>query len=130
MQKDRYQLGREGEEMAAQYLQAQGYEIVATRFRVREGEVDLVAVERDRCAKGGAARGDTLVFVEVRARRSDLFGGAVESVDARKLARLSWVAQRYLAQYNWRGDFRIDVIGIEWPPEGGPSKIDHLKDVS
>ncbi|HEX5033746.1 MAG TPA: YraN family protein, partial [bacterium] len=60
--------GRLGEAFAKKYLLRQGYKIVAERFRTRFGEIDLVA-----------SRSDTLLFVEVKARHSRLFGDALEA---------------------------------------------------
>lgn len=115
----RQELGHWGEEMAEQYLKAQGYEVLMARFRIREGEVDLVCVDQ-----GARGERDVLVFVEVRARESSAFGSAIESIDTRKVLRLSRVAQAYLRQYNWRGPWRIDVIGFD------QNRIQHLKDVT
>ena len=66
-------LGREGERLAAEYLEKKGYKVVASRFRLFHGEIDLIAWD-----------GDTLVFVEVKARTSDDFGLPEESVTPAK----------------------------------------------
>ena len=110
-------LGEQGERLAEQYLRAGGYQIVRSNFRTREGEVDLVA------SKDGE-----LVFVEVKGRRSEKFGGPLESVGEIKLRRIIKVALTYIREYNWRGPFRIDVIGITWNARDGP-QIEHLKNV-
>ena len=73
--------------MAAEFLVARGLAIVARNFRTRRGEIDLIA--RD---------GATLVFVEVRLRRSQSFGGAGASITAAKSARLTTAARVYLAR--------------------------------
>ena len=112
-------LGRQGEDIAAQYLKTLNWRIVATRFRTCNGEVDLVGRDKS-----------TLVFVEVKTRTSNTFGNAVEAISPLKLFRLSRVAEQYLQQYNWKGDFRIDVIGIEWPLAQKDPNIHHLKDVT
>ena len=79
--------GARAEALAAQFLVARGLAIVERNFRRRCGELDLVA--RD---------GDTLVFVEVRLRRSRGYGGAAASITAVKRARLLAAANLYLAR--------------------------------
>ena len=78
--------GKRGEAQAAVFLEQHGLKVVARNYRCRGGELDLVCRE-----------GRTLVFVEVRERRSLRFGGAAASVDFRKRQRLTRAAQRYLA---------------------------------
>ncbi|MGB2693684.1 MAG: YraN family protein, partial [Dehalococcoidia bacterium] len=73
----RRSLGDFGERVAIAHLEAKGYRVLATKFRVREGEVDIVA-ERD----------GVVAFVEVKTRRGDAMGAAIEGVDARKAQRL------------------------------------------
>ena len=117
MNNSKQQLGQKGEDLAAQYLRAQGYKIVMANFRIREGEVDLVV------QKNGV-----LVFVEVKSRHSECFGGPLEAVNKIKLQKLIKVALTYDREYNWNGPFRIDAIGINWNTCPGP-KIEHLKNV-
>lgn len=101
---NRVELARRGEEQAAQYLQAQGYTILARNWRRREGEIDVVALE-----------GETLAFVEVKTRRTRTFGAPEESIDARKQTQLARLAQRYLDE-NPQLAFqacRFDVVIID-----------------
>jgi len=91
--------GVRAEALAAEFLTRQGLAIVARNFRTRFGEIDLIA--RD---------GRVLVFVEVRMRRSDAFGGAVESITARKRARLVAAANGYLAMLGREPPCRFDAI--------------------
>ena len=65
--------GMIGEKIAADFLTKQGYEIIETDYRCKEGEVDIIAKD-----------GDSLVFVEVRTKSSRAFGSPAESVTARK----------------------------------------------
>ncbi len=104
----RGRLGDAGEQAAAEHLLASGYRIVARNHRCRLGEVDLVA-----------EKGDLLVFVEVRTRRSAVFGSPEETVDARKQARVVRAARDFLAR--WRGPergARFDVIALVDAPSG------------
>jgi putative endonuclease len=111
----RGELGRRGEALAAELLQAQGLTIVERNFRCRAGEIDLVALD-----------GETLVFVEVRSRRGDRLGTPFESVDLRKQARVTRVARQFLAS---RGlddrAVRFDVVGVRFDAE--PPALDHLR---
>jgi putative endonuclease len=102
-------IGARGEARAAAYLEAHGYRILARNARAGRVEIDLVA-----------ARGRTLVFVEVKTRRSRAAGTAEESVDARKRARLARGAAAWLAAHPMRvARVRFDVIACEWTGAGG-----------
>lgn len=94
--------GDAAEERAARHLAAHGLAIVARNYRTRLGEIDLIARE-----------GGTLVFVEVRQRASDRFGGAAASVDHRKRARIEAAAGLYLARLAHEPPCRFDVITLE-----------------
>jgi putative endonuclease len=94
--------GHEAEEQAARFLAGQGLAIVARNFRTRLGEIDVVA--RD---------GATLVFVEVRYRASEAFGGAVESITAAKRRRIVAAANQYLARLGAEPPCRFDVVTLE-----------------
>lgn len=98
----RAERGRRGERRAAAYLEARGYEIVERNFRSKVGELDLIARE-----------GGDLVFIEVRARAGRLRGGPVETVNARKRARLARVAEAYIAlRAPSFESCRFDVVGV------------------
>lgn len=109
-------LGREGEDLACETLTRRGYVIVARRYRVRRGEVDIVAWH-----------GETLVFVEVKARRSLACGSGADAVTWMKQHRLVTAAREYLARHRL-GDClcRFDVVSIRYR-EDGP-EIDVLQD--
>jgi putative endonuclease len=96
---DRGESGRRAEAIAAAHLERHGLAIVARNFRRRFGELDLIA--RD---------GDTLVFVEVRLRTSEAFGGAAASITAAKRARLARAAELYLATLDRVPLCRFDAI--------------------
>jgi putative endonuclease len=106
----RQSLGRCGEDLACAELERRGYVIVARRFRTRAGELDIVA--RD---------GATLVFVEVKARRSAAFGTPLEAVTRGKQRRLCAMAAEYLARAAPRcAACRFDVVGVRFG-EGEPA---------
>jgi putative endonuclease len=98
----RQTLGKEGEDLACAELRRRGYAILARRFRTRYGEIDIVA--RD---------GLTLVFVEVKARRDERFGGAAAAVTARKQLRIARMAADYLVRHHMVDvPARFDVVAI------------------
>ena len=94
--------GGEGEDRAADYLGRRGLAIVSRNYRTRLGEIDLVARE-----------GDTLVFVEVRLRKGERFGGAVGSITPRKRARIVAAARQYLMRLNRVPACRFDVVALD-----------------
>jgi putative endonuclease len=98
----RQTLGKSGEELACAELRRRGYAILARRFRTRGGELDIVA--RD---------GTTLVFVEVKARRTARFGTAAEAVTRTKRARLARMADEFLSRARLASvPCRFDVVAV------------------
>jgi putative endonuclease len=98
----RRELGNAGEDAAADWYRARGFDIVDRNWRVREGEIDLVA-----------RRGSTIVFCEVKTRSSDRFGLPVEAVTALKQRRLRTLAMRWLAAHaGAHGELRFDVASV------------------
>ncbi len=115
----RSRLGGWGESIARRHLEAKGYAIEAVNWRCRVGEIDLVA--RD---------GPTLVFVEVKTRTSDRFGGPEEAVTSSKLDRMKRAAWAYLAVHGSLDvDWRIDVVAIDCSPGRKVLRLEHLVDV-
>jgi putative endonuclease len=112
----RQDFGTHAERLAAEYLLARGYRILAHNYRTRGGELDLVALH-----------GDTLVFVEVRARHSDAHGAPFETVDRRKQRRVARAAETWLVENGRTRAFaRFDVISVLAAPGGAPA-IEHLE---
>lgn len=112
-------VGAWGEAAAAEYLRKKHYTIVASGFRCRFGEIDLIA-----------RKGKCLVFVEVKTRKNAGFAQAREFVDGHKQQRLRSTAEFYLAQNPMDLQPRFDVIEI-YAPEGAATKkpeITHLED--
>ena len=99
----RLPLGRRGERAAEKYLRRNGYRIVARNFRAAGAEIDLVAMD-----------GETLVFVEVKTRRSREAGAPEEAVDERKQRRMRRAAELFATRY--RADevtMRFDIIAVD-----------------
>ncbi len=111
-------LGLRGERHAARVLRRMGYRIVAGGARSRFGEIDLIAVQ-----------GRTIVFVEVKTRRSDRAGAPAEAVNAAKQRRISASALAFLKTHGLlEHRARFDVIAIIWPADARePSSVEHFK---
>ena len=110
-------LGQYGEDLACRELRRRGYAILARRFRTRFGEIDVVAQD-----------GATLVFVEVKTRRSAAFGGATAAVNAAKQRRLVNMARSYLLGLGGAAPpCRFDVVGVTAGP-GGPPVVEVVRD--
>ena len=111
--------GAWGEALAAQYLQKKRFKIIATNYRTRFGEIDLIAANRH-----------FLIFVEVKLRKSDKFANAFEYVDLHKQERLRTTAGIYLSQHPTHLQPRFDVIEI-YAPQGTETlkpQIHHMED--
>ena len=95
--------GHDAEQQACEHLQGQGLRLLERNYRSRFGEIDLIM-----------RHADTLVFVEVRYRRSSRFGSPAETVDARKQARIRATAEHYLQQHPQRVGVscRFDVVCV------------------
>lgn len=110
--------GAWGEALAAEYLHKKRYTILASGYRCRFGEIDLIACNKK-----------YLVFVEVKLRKSPNFAEAKEFVDFRKQNRLRTTAELYLSQHPTQLQPRFDVIEI-YAPEGTATRqpiINHLE---
>ncbi len=118
MTRERQALGAGGEDAAARWLERSGLRILARRFRLRMGEIDVVAEDED----------GTIVFVEVKARRGLRFGRPAEAVTAVKRRRLARVAAAFLARCGLSGRrSRFDVVEI-LPDGAGGLEVRHIPD--
>jgi len=109
--------GRWGEDAAERFLRKKGYRILTRNYRTRGGELDIVAMD-----------GDTLVFVEVKSRRSERFGGPIEAVDAVKQARMTKAAFAYIAnELSSQPPCRFDVVGVR-SHKGGRETYELVRD--
>ncbi len=96
-------LGRRGERAAEKYLRRNGYRIVARNFRAAGAEIDLVAMD-----------GETLVFVEVKTRRSRIAGAPEEAVDERKQTRMRRAAEVFARRYRENEiEMRFDIAAVD-----------------
>lgn len=93
--------GEHSEQLACDYLLQQGLQIKDRNFRCKYGELDLVMEESS-----------TLVIVEVRFRKSDKYGGALESITRKKQSRIIAATQYYLMKNKLSNAIRFDVIAL------------------
>ena len=109
-------LGRWGEALVADDLRKRGCTILASGYRSRFGEIDLIAADQN-----------YLCFVEVKLRKSAAFGGAGEFVDRRKQERLRTAAALYLSTHDIDAPARFDVAEVYCSENGAPNVV-YLKD--
>lgn len=106
-----------GEKLAQSFLKKRGYRILETNYRSPEGEVDIIAWHKD-----------TLVFIEVRTRKSLNFGIPEESITPTKMERLKAVAEHYRQTHeNLPSSWRIDVVAIEMDKKGKVQRINLIE---
>ncbi|MEL6635749.1 MAG: YraN family protein [Bacteroidota bacterium] len=110
------ELGKQGEQIAADYLRDQGYEILERNWRHRRAEIDLIVQSEG-----------ILVFVEVKTRRQNTWQSAERSVNAAKRDRLSNAASAYMAQVGHEWELRFDLLVVVWPAAEDP-QITHYED--
>ncbi|MCI5167945.1 MAG: YraN family protein [Candidatus Electrothrix sp. GM3_4] len=91
--------GRSGEDLAAQHLEQQGYTILERNYRLRIGEIDIIARDKE-----------YLVFIEVKTRRSRRIGNPFEAVDIRKQKKIVKIASAYLQGKEL--PVRFDVVAV------------------
>ncbi|MEI8138743.1 MAG: YraN family protein [bacterium] len=106
-----------GENQAAIFLEEKGYKIIGRRFRVSaRDEFDLIA-----------RRGNVLVFIEVKTRRTELFGRPASAVDRNKRHHLSRAAVRYLQRLKQPVNFRFDVVEVVGKEDCSKPVIRHIE---
>jgi putative endonuclease len=116
--KDKDELGRRGEQLAADYLEQAGLRILDRNWRCETGELDIVALDQR-----------VLVVCEVKTRSGVRYGSPLEAVSHRKRVRLRRLAAAWLAAHGLRfDDVRIDVIGLVRDGSGGFT-LEHVRGV-
>ena len=111
---DKIVIGREGENMAADFLKNKGWEIVCRNYRYGKAEIDLI-IKRD----------DWTIFVEVKTRSSSSYGEPEEFVDEFKARKIFEAAEEFIFATNWLGHVRFDVVSIKL---GSTPEIIHFED--
>ncbi len=115
----RQSTGRQGENIAGEFLKNKGYTILERNWRTPYGEIDIVARKRE-----------SVVFVEVKTRASRSLGPPEISITARKARHMRDAAQYYIQQHpDMEADWQIDLITIQLKSRGDPMSIDHFENV-
>ncbi|WP_025770364.1 YraN family protein [Thioalkalivibrio sp. HK1] len=112
-----HRIGRATEDFAERWLTGKGLVPIARNYRCRRGEIDLVMRDEE-----------SLVFVEVRRRSNEFFGGGAESVDHHKQKRLTATAEHYLTSHEVGTDIacRFDILAIDGPEH--EVRVEWIKD--
>ncbi len=93
--------GAAGEAAAAKFLKKKGYKILERNYRKTYGEIDIIA-----------KMGENIAFVEVKTRKSDLFGTPAEFVTVKKQKRIIKAAYTYIQQHNLDAEFTFDIVEV------------------
>ncbi|QDU50699.1 YraN family protein [Gimesia panareensis] len=110
-------LGDRGERAAVRYLKRQGYQILARQYRTEAGEIDIIALDQE-----------TVVFVEVKTRKSAAKGQPFEAVTGQKQKQLTRLAAAFLKKHHLlQHSARFDVISILWLTEQKQPEIQHFQ---
>lgn len=110
------ELGKWGEQQAADYLERKGYRILARDWKDGHRDLDIVAME-----------GQALVFVEVKTRRNSFFTDPEHAVDWQKIRSLSMAASKFVRKYRLNGEIRFDIITVIGTG-GTPESVQHIED--
>ncbi len=114
------QTGNYGEDLAVKYLKSLGYKILERNFRIRGGEIDIVARDME-----------VLVFVEVKARWSHEYGLPVESITPWKIKALLRTALFYIQKIKWKeGPYRIDLVSIDFANSKEKPEIELIRNIT
>ncbi|HOV78583.1 MAG TPA: YraN family protein [Bacillota bacterium] len=117
MKGHRKETGAKGEEVAAEYLERNGYRLLSKNYSCRFGEIDMVAMDRE-----------TLVFVEVRSCSGEKYGPPEESITRRKQLKLRQLAWHYLkAEGKTGSSCRFDVISVLFGGNGDVKRLEHIE---
>jgi putative endonuclease len=105
-------IGRQGENQAATYLVANGFDIKETNFKHGRNEIDIIVRKHN-----------LLVFVEVKYRKNNVYGYPESFLSKAQEDRILDAAEAYIFEIDWNGDIRFDIISIE-----AKGKLSHLED--
>jgi putative endonuclease len=121
-----------GEDLAVEFLKKKGYTILERNYRKRYGEIDIIAVEkRDGISRKEGKIVESLVFIEVKTRRTAEYGTPLEAIGRGKLRELTRTAQFYKLSHKGLPDLmRIDAISIVLNHNDNKSIIEHVENIS
>jgi len=116
-------LGQLGEDIAKKYLKKRGYKILEQNYKNKYGEIDLV------CRTGEIYESPLIVFVEVKTRMGELFGGPEGSLNRDKVRRLVKNAQAYMTRRE-PCPYRIDAVCVVFDRDKKVKRIDHYQNIT
>src|SRR5437762_3229260 len=99
--KTNYQAGHDAEKEAADYLIGQGYKIIDINWKTRFCEIDIVAL-----------RGSSVYFIEVKYRSSSDFGDGLDYITPKKLQKMQFASELWVAKNNWPGDYQLAALSM------------------
>jgi putative endonuclease len=112
-QDHRHSLGQNGEDLAASFLEKKAYSILTKNFRTPYGEIDLIA-----------RQANTIIFIEVKTRKSQSLGPPEISITPRKIDHMRSAAEFYIQEYSEQAsEWRIDVISIQLQANEAPAIV-------
>lgn len=111
-------LGDFGEDMAESYLKEKGYKIIKRNFYVKGGEIDIICIDEN-----------TLVFVEVKTRKTNKFGLPSEAVDRKKAEHMRYAAERYYESHPFDGEVRFDVVEVFASLDDGTPELFEIRHI-
>lgn len=109
------ELGKLGEQLAADYLKDKGYQICECNWYFKKAEIDIIA-----------KKGDVLVIVEVKTRSTDDFGDPQDFINKKKVGHIVEAADEYVQRLQWNKEVRFDIIAIVLNSK--EKKIEHIED--
>lgn len=107
-------IGKKGEQMAADFFQEKGFTIMARNYRFKHAEIDLIV-----------QKNDWMIFVEVKTRSSDTFGEPESFVDYKKGRKIMEAAEEFIFSTDWHGHIRFDIVSVKL---GSKPEIRHFED--
>lgn len=110
------QIGKNGEDLATDFILKLGYEICFRNYRKGRFEIDIIAKDKNR-----------LIFIEVKLRKSNHYGFPEEAVTQSKINQIKTAAENYIFEIDWKFDIRFDIISITAANNSKP-EIVHLID--
>jgi putative endonuclease len=124
--RDKIEQGKRGEQYAVEFLASQGMQVIDRNFRIRGGEIDIIAIETDLQTKE-----KTLVFLEVKTRSSRDFGEPLEAIGYYKMRSLIKTTQFYKLKHPQLPDLmRIDAVSVLVSDDGQLLDIELVKSIT
>ena len=126
MKRDNKKTGARGEREAVELLKREGYEILATNYGNKWGEVDIVCRQ---VSVSSDQRTEYVIFVEVKTKTEEMYGEPWEMINSHKLKQVENMGHLWCEEFGWKGLCRIDVVGVWLDYSGEVNRIEHWENV-